>query len=91
LSQKKHPHARTQERFKYRSAAVMQGGILGVDKLVLIAMCEFAHGASYARIAEALGIRRLTAVPWRREIKLPKRLNAGGGYSAGKKAGQTNA
>jgi hypothetical protein len=43
LSQKKHPHARTVERFKYRNAAVMQGGILGLDKLVLITMCEFAH------------------------------------------------
>ncbi len=41
--QKKNPHARTVERFKYRNAAVMQGGILGVDKLVLITMCEFAH------------------------------------------------
>jgi hypothetical protein len=87
LSQKKkHPHARTVERFKYRNAAVMQGGILGIDKLVLITMCEFAHGVSYGKIAEALGIHGLTAVRWRREMKLPKRLNAGGGYSAGKKA-----
>lgn len=46
----------------------------------------FAHGVSYAKIAEALGIHRVTAVRWRREMKLPKRLNAGGGYSTGKKA-----
>jgi hypothetical protein len=77
---KKNPHARTVERFKYRNEAVMQGGILGIDKLVLITMCEFAHGPSHAKIAEALGIQR-----WRREIKLPKTLNAGGGYSTGKK------
>jgi hypothetical protein len=84
--QKKNPHARSVERFKYRNAAVMQGGILGVDKLVLITMCEFAHWASYAKIAEALGIHRLTALRWRREMKLPKRLSAGGGYSRRKKA-----
>ncbi len=41
--ERKNPHARTVERFKYRNAAVMQGGILGIDKLVLITMCEFAH------------------------------------------------
>ena len=51
----------------------------------------FAHGVSYAKISEALGIHRVTAARWRREMKLPKRLNAGGGYSTGKKAGQTNA
>jgi hypothetical protein len=86
LSQKKHPHARTQERFKNVNAVVRQGGILGVDKLVLITMCELAYGVSYAKIAEALGTHR-----WRHEIKPPKRLNAGGEYSTGKKAGQTNA
>jgi transposase-like protein len=46
----------------------------------------FAAGASYGKIGEALGVHRLTAVRWRREMKLPKRLNAGGGYSTGKKA-----
>jgi hypothetical protein len=86
LTQKKHPHARTQERFKYVNAAVRQGGILGVDKLVLITMYEFAHMVSYAKIAEALGAHWLTAVRWRREMNLPKRLNVGGGCSAGKKA-----
>ncbi|MGO9574307.1 MAG: hypothetical protein ACLPTQ_08270 [Terriglobales bacterium] len=84
--QKKNPHARSVERFEYRNAAVMHGGILGVDELVLITMCEFARGASYAKIAEALGIHRLTAVRWRREMKLPKRLTTGGGFSTGKKA-----
>jgi hypothetical protein len=83
--QKKNPHARSVERVKYRNAAVMQGGILGADELVLKTMCEFAHGASHSKIAEALGIQRLTAVRWRREMTVPKRLNAGGGYSAGKK------
>ena len=86
MSQKKLPHARTQERFKYVNPALRQGGIVGVDKLVLITMCELAHGVSYAKIAKALGIHRLTAVRWRREIRLPKKLNAGGGYSTGKKA-----
>lgn len=91
LSQKKLPHARTQERFEYVNPAVRQGGILGVDKLVLITMCELAHGVSYAKIAKALGIHKLTAVRSRREIRLPKRQNAGGGYSTAKGAGQTNA
>jgi len=31
----------------------------------------------------------LTAVRWRREMKLPKRPNAGGRYSTGKKKEQT--
>ena len=63
MSQKKHPHARTQERFKYRNEAVMQGGILGIDKLVLITMCEFAHddGILYHGIrslAAATGLKK---------------------------------
>ncbi len=61
--QKKNPHARTVERFKYRNAAVMQGGILGVDKLVLITMCEFAHddGILYhgvRSLAAATGLKK---------------------------------
>src|SRR5208282_601972 len=56
-------HARTVERFKYRNAAVMQGGILGVDKLVLITMCEFAHddGVLYhgvRSLAAATGLKK---------------------------------
>lgn len=34
---------RTKERFKYRNLAVMQGSILGNEKLVLITCAEFAH------------------------------------------------
>ena len=61
--ERKNPHARTQERFKYRNAAVMQGGILGVDKLVLITMCEFAKddGVLYHGIrslAAATGLKK---------------------------------
>jgi hypothetical protein len=36
-------HKRTQERFKYRNTAVMQGTINGPEKLVLIICAEFAH------------------------------------------------
>ena len=52
---------RTPARFKYRNAAVIQGTILGLEKLVLITCAEFAHDDgtfwhSYKSLAAATGV-----------------------------------
>lgn len=56
---------RTQKRFKYRNAAVMQGTILGNEKLVLVTCAEFAHddGAFWhgvRSLSKATGLSRST-------------------------------
>ncbi len=56
-------HKRTEERFKYRNQAVMQGTILGLEKLLFITCAEFAHddGTFYhgvRSLAKAMGVSK---------------------------------
>lgn len=65
LLKKKKPTKRTKERFKYVNAAVAQGAILGLDKLVFVTMCEFADDAGWLwhgerSLATATGLSQST-------------------------------
>lgn len=78
------PKRRSTERFKYRNAAVMQGTILGDEKLVLITCAEFCndsgifwHGLRSLAKATGLGYgtiqRRMDSLRKRGVLKLLRR------------------